>query len=91
MTQINPFTGAMIQAGQVPTRQVAQKDRQLRRMQNLAKNSALQGDQLEHQVESSDAMQAANDSQDSRRRNRKAATPVPANKKDDEEHIDLTA
>ena len=64
MTQINPFTGAIIQGMQVQPRQSAEKDRQIRRVQNLSKNSALQGDQLEHQVESADAPHAVNDGQD---------------------------
>ena len=65
MTQINPFTGAIVQGMQVqPPRQSAEKDRQIRRVQNLSKNSALQGDQLEHQVESADAPHAVNDGQE---------------------------
>ena len=61
MTQINPFTGAIIQSGQVQPKQSAEKDRQIRRLQNLGKNAALQGDHLEHQVESSDALHSTDD------------------------------
>ncbi len=95
MTQINPFTGAIIQGSQLPGRQIADNDRQIRRAQNLAKNSALQGDQLEHEVESSDALHATNDSRDSYREHRRSGNPHPKSKEqtptDDEPHIDLTA
>ena len=56
MSQINPFTGSILQAPQVQRQQATDKDRHLRRASNLAKNAALQDDQLEHQVESSDAV-----------------------------------
>jgi hypothetical protein len=96
MSQINPFTGAIIQGALVPPRQSAEKDRQIRRVQNLTKNSALQGDQLEHQVESADAPHAVNDGQEHtynpQRRPPRQHTPQ---KPDDEEgppaHVDLTA
>ena len=95
MTQINPFTGAIIQGSQLPPRQIADKDRQIRRAQNLAKNSALQGDQLEHQVESADALHATNDSRDSFHQQRRPPnphkTPAKPPPSDKDPHIDLTA
>jgi hypothetical protein len=60
MSQINPFNW-VAQAGQVHNTQSSSKERQIRRAQNLAKNTALTGDSLEHQVESSDAVQKASD------------------------------
>ena len=60
MSQINPFTW-VAQQGQVQQKQSASKDRQIRRAQNLARNAALTGDRLEHEVESSDAIRRADD------------------------------
>jgi hypothetical protein len=60
MSQINPFNW-IAQAGQAPPSQSTAKQRQIRRAQNLAKNTALTGDHLEHEVESSDALQPAGD------------------------------
>jgi hypothetical protein len=97
MSQINPFTGAIIQGMQVPPRQGAEKDRQLRRVQNLSRNSALQGDQLEHQVESADAPHAVNDGQEhTYNPQRRSARPQQANSQDKDEdgktpRVDVTA
>jgi hypothetical protein len=95
MTQINPFTGAIIQGSQLQGRQISDKDRQIRRAQNLAKNSALQGDQLEHQVESADALHATNDSRDSYQQQRRPPSPhrnpTEPEPPEEEPHIDLTA
>ena len=76
--------------------QSASRDRQIRRTQNLGKNSALSGDQLEHQVESSDALHGINDRNDSyqpqkrQQSKKKAAQPKPDGS-DGTEHIDLKA
>ena len=61
MTQINPLAGAIIMGTAVQHRHATEKGRQLRRLQNLSKNTALQGDDLEHQVENSDAVHPVND------------------------------
>ncbi len=93
MTQINPFT-AIIQSGQVQQQHSVEKKRQLRRLQNLGKNAALQGDQLEHQVESSDAVQAINDQGNSyhpQRRSGHRQPPAKPNTDDDSSHLDVTA
>ena len=97
MSQINPFTGAIIQGMQVPPRNSAEKDRQIRRVQNLSKNSALQGDQLEHQVESADAPHAVNDGQEHtynpQRRSPRPQRPNSQGNKEDGEtpRVDVTA
>ena len=97
MSQINPFTGAIIQGMQVPPRQGAEKDRQLRRVQNLSKNSALQGDQLEHQVESADALHAVDEGQEhANNPQRRSARPQQPKSQDEDEdggtpHVDVTA
>lgn len=96
MTQINPFTGAIIQGMQVQPRQSAEKDRQIRRVQNLSKNSALQGDQLEHQVESADAPHAVNDGQEhaynpQRRAHREQSDPQSSDDDGGMPRVDVTA
>ena len=95
MTQINPFTGSILQAPQVQRQQAAEKDRQLRRVTDQEKNSALQGDQREHQVESSEELAAIHDQDtpDPRKR-RKPQKTRDANANhagDDEQHLDVTA
>ena len=96
MTQINPFTGAIVQGMQVQPRQSAEKDRQIRRVQNLSKNSALQGDQLEHQVESADAPNAVSDGQEhaynpQRRTPRQQSNPLSSEEDGGTPHVDVTA
>ncbi len=95
MTQINPFTGAIIQSTQVQQRQGADKERHIRRLQNVAKNSALQGDRLEHQVESSDALHGISDQGNSLNKQRKSPQHHRQQSKPEEgeeqDHIDLTA
>jgi hypothetical protein len=61
MSQINPFTGAVAQSPQVQRLQAAEKDRHLRRTQELAKATGLSTDQFEHQVESADALSTVHD------------------------------
>lgn len=94
MTQINPFLGAVAQGTQVQQRHSAEKERQIRRVQNLGKNAALQGDRLEHQVESADAVGAidAHDSTPNLRKkpSRRKARPQEADG-EDKPHIDLKA
>jgi len=94
MSQINPFTGAIIQSTFVQQRQGDDKERQIRRVQNLGKNAALQGDRLEHQVESSDALQPIHDQEtpfQSNRRSRKHPQSPQPQKQDGQDHVDLTA
>ena len=97
MSQINPFTGSILQAPQVQRQQSSDKDRHLRRASDLSKNSALHDDQLEHQVESSDAVTPVHeDDQKNPPQKRKPAKHPDAksNEDSDEEHpprLDLTA
>ena len=90
MTQINPFTGSIVQAPQVQRTQAAEKDRQLRKVTDLSKNAALQGDQLHNEVESSEALTPAQDEQP--RKNPRQSRKKPRAEPDDgESHIDVTA
>jgi hypothetical protein len=92
MTQINPFTGSIVQAPQVQRTQAAEKDRQLRKVTDLSKNAALQGDQLQHEVESSEALTPAQDEQPRKNPRQSRKKPRTSAEQDDgESHIDVTA
>jgi hypothetical protein len=96
MSQINPFTGSILQAPQVQRQQSAEKDRQVRRAQDLAKNSALDSDRLEHQVESSEELTPIHAEQKQQRQFKRPRHTHEENVKPDETdgeepHIDLTA
>jgi len=96
MSQINPFTGSILQAPQVQRQQSVEKDRQVRRTQDLAKNSALEADQLEHQVESSEELTPTHADQKQQRqfkrpRHKSDEKDKPDETDGEEPHIDLTA
>jgi len=96
MTQINALTGAIAQGTQIKQTQSASRDRQIRRTQNLGKNSALTGDELEHQVESSDALHGINDRNDSyqpqkRKPSKKKGSPPKTDGSGEAQHIDVKA
>ena len=93
MSQINPFTGAILQAPHVQRTQAADRDRQLRRAQDLNKNAALAGEQLQHEVESSEAVPPAHNDQQQkgRKRNKRRGTPSDPPEAGGEAHIDVTA
>jgi len=96
MSQINPFTGSILQAPQVQRQQSVEKGRQVRRTQGLAKNSALQSDKLEHQVESSEELSPIHGEQKQERkfkrpRHKPSAEQKPDETDGEEPHIDLTA
>ena len=56
MTYINPLASAFAQTGQVQRTMSGDKDRQIRRTQALRKNTAAAGEEVEHEVESTDAV-----------------------------------
>jgi hypothetical protein len=94
MTQINPFTGSILQSPIVQRQQSAEKDRQVRRAQDVEKNAALQGDRLDHQVESSEALSPIHDEDSPDPRSRKRPSHVKERTHDDpadDSHLDLTA
>lgn len=94
MSQINPFTGAIIQSTQVQQTKASSQDKHIRRVQNLSKNSGLTGDQLEHQVESTDALHPASDRNDSYQPQRQPPhkhKPPQQDQDDPPKNIDLTA
>lgn len=95
MSSINPFSGYVAQGGQVERGQAADKTRQVRREQVLSKNVAARDDELEHQVESADAVVSIHDDQNSsgqQQRQQQQAKKDPAAEEGDEPpRLDVTA
>ena len=95
MSQINPFTNSIVQAPQVQRQQATEKDRQLRRAVDQQKNAALQGDRLEHQVESAEELAEIHDQDTPDPRKRKKQThggdEDSKDSGDQERHLDVTA
>lgn len=94
MTSINPFSGYVAQGTQVERAQATDKTRQIRHTQDLSKNVALRDDEMEHQVESSDAVGSATDDQGSGQPAQQQHKEHAKEKGDDDDerpHIDLTA
>ena len=96
MSQINPFTGSILQTPNVQRGQAADRDRQLRRATDLSKNAALQGEQLQHEVESSEAITPVHEDQSKNPQQRKQPKPQPSQHPNDDDgddtaHLDLTA
>jgi hypothetical protein len=90
MSSINPFSGYLAQGSQVERTQAAEKSRQIRRSQQLAKNIAQQDDNLEHQVESPDTVSGASGEQKPKDDKRKGKGK---SRKDDDgqSHVDIKA
>lgn len=96
MSQINPFTGAVAQTPQQQRLQAADKAQQVRRLQNRSKNAALGNEDLEHTVESADAIVSIHDHDESppdQRRKKQPQSPHPegASSAEPPSHLDLTA
>jgi hypothetical protein len=89
---INPLTGAPLQGGQVQEQQSAEKARQVRRAQSVARNVASEGDRFEHQVESTEQLPVVGDRQNpqgnSQQKRKPPAQPPLA---DGDAHLDVTA
>jgi len=95
MTQINPFIGSVLQSTHVQRLQAAEKDRQIRRQQDLEKNAALESDKLEHQVESAEQLNAIHDEESTnprRKRRSRSGHGNPTRDSDSNDpHLDITA
>jgi hypothetical protein len=93
MSSINPFSGYLAQGSQVERTQAAEKTRQVRRTQALSKDVAARDDQLEHQVESADAIVDIHDeqhpSQEKQQKNKKGGQGDE--EKEEPPRLDLTA
>jgi hypothetical protein len=95
MTSINPFSGYVAQGSQVERTQAADKSREVRRTQALSNDVARRDDELEHQVESADAIVSIHDDQQSQQQQQpRKDRPKSGQGDDDDEkpaHIDVTA
>lgn len=95
MSQINPFTGSILQAPHVQRQQSVEKDRQVRQAADTAKNSALTEDQLDHQVESAEELTPIHkDGEHDRgykRRQGERHDQASSDDAKDPKHLDLTA
>jgi hypothetical protein len=95
MSQINPFIGSILQTPQVQRQQSVEKDRQVQRNAEQAKDAALTDDRLEHQVESSEELTPVHEQERRERRfKRQQQHPKSDESKDEgqeDSHLDLTA
>ncbi len=97
MSQINPFGFYFSGSTQVQRLQAAEKDQQLRRIEERAKVAGLDEDALEHQVESSEEVTPIQDEPfqqpDSRRPTRHRAGPDEEDQADPDgpPRLDVTA
>jgi hypothetical protein len=96
MSQINPFMGSILGTPGVQRQQSVEKDRQVRRASDAEKDAALSGDELEHQVESSEELSPIHEDQHHERRFKKPRHHETQNNEsdlddDDQSHLDLTA
>ena len=92
MSSINPFSGYLAQGTQVERTQAADKARQVRRTQALSKNVAARDDELEHQVESADALAEVHDEQGRSQGEQQQQKQKPSEEGEDEPpHIDVKA
>lgn len=92
MTSINPFSGYVAQGSQIERAQATDKTRQVRREQTLSKNVAVRDDEMEHQVESTDAVAGIHDEQGQGQQHpRKDPKHKPTGGEEEPPHIDLTA
>ncbi len=94
MTSINPFSGFLAQGTQVERAQAGEKSRQVRRTQALSKNVAARDDELEHQVESTEAVAGVKDDH-SQQQGKKKQNKRDGTKEDEGEEdaprLDITA
>lgn len=89
MTSINPFSGYVAQGTQIERTEAADKKREARRTQEASQSVTRRDDELEHQVESADAVAGVHDEQQQHQ------PPAKEREKKDEEEeqgrLDVTA
>lgn len=93
MSSINPFSGYVAQSTQLEQAQAADKTRQIRHSQALSKDVAARDDELEHQVESSDAVASVHDEQNPTDQQKRRQSGKDPNQPDDNEppRLDVVA
>lgn len=93
MTYINPLATSLLSSAQVQNQQGADKARQVRRAQVVARNVAARADRFEHEVENAEAITPTGDGQG----NRQEAERRPPRRKPqenaggEEAHLDVKA
>ena len=92
MTEFNPVAGSILGSAAAQHEVDVEKQRQVRRAQALRKNIALQDDQLEHPVESSEQIAPVSDEEHQSGQDRQQDPKHNRRSPDDESpHIDLKA
>lgn len=92
MSSINPFSGYVAQGNQLERTQAAEKSRQVRREQALSKNVAARDDELERQVENTDAVSALHDGeQNPQQQQQPREQDAEPGEGEEPPHIDITA
>lgn len=93
MTQINPLAGSILQSTQVQRQAAVEKDRQVRRRQEAVKDAGTHGDEFDHQVESSEAINPIHDEHKRQSQQSKQGPHQNPDDADDDsaDHLDLTA
>jgi hypothetical protein len=91
MTFFNPLSGSLLPA--TPVQRAADKDRQIARSQALRKNTAAEGDRVEHQVESAEELPPTGEEAGGgkNRRQQPHRDPQKSDAEDTPPHIDVTA
>ena len=89
MTEFNPLAGAILSSAHTQRQLSLDKSRQ-RRRQVLEKDAAASDDQLEHQVESADAVAPIEEQLPERNRQQPSGQPLRDQATDDRPHIDVT-
>jgi len=95
MSSINPFSGYVAQGSQVERSQAADKTREVRRTQALSNDVARRDDELEHQVESADAIVSINGEEHPQQQQQQQQRKGEEKQKGDEDEtpprLDITA
>lgn len=92
MTDFNPLAGAILGSAQAQQQAALHKQRQLRRAQNVRKDSASADQPLEHQVESAEESIPVHDEQKQRSPRRDTPGKPPEDSEDEPRpRLDLTA
>jgi hypothetical protein len=94
MFEITSLSGALLQSSQLQLAQAAEKGKQARKAQELAKNVAARDDELEHQVENSEELTAIHEQSrqsDQKKKRQFAKVEEEETDEDGEEGLDLTA
>jgi hypothetical protein len=94
MIPINPLSGALIQSTQLQLQQAADKSKQARRQQELAKNIATDEEETENQIENSEELtpiHEENRRQDNRRKQQQHKQAEEETEETESSRLDLKA